>query len=795
MNFINSLDDNSILIVPNNIKTKVLTFINDNSILKSLKIMSFVAVKKALLFDYKTDAIKATMDYMDVSFGVAKSYIGNLYYVNEEEYINDKMNTLLDLKKYLTKNNYLKFDSLFKELLKSKSKVYVYGYDYINLFNRFILDKIKEYTEVEIIEKNYMDYEHTIYEFNSMFEECSFVFEKILELIDDGVQLDKIFITNYNRDYTFTFKTLINLTNLPIYLKSNTTLYDTSIGSYFLNNLTNNIDSLMYKIKKKFDVANSYENEKFFNNLSNMINDYYWCENNYTSIKEIIENDMKSRIIPNRHFNEEILTTNIIDNVFDDDEYVFLIGFNLGEVPRLKRDEDYISDDIKPYYLETTDVYNRVIKETYLKAIKNIKNLTITYKLGTRFKSCEKSFLANDSSFKIKKKRCIISNYSDDLNVLNMSKLLDNLIKFNTHDKYLDTLFSSYKPNYKTYHNEFTSINTEKLISNINDKLVFSYSNISDYYKCPFKFYVKHILKIKAYKTVLSQFIGSLFHYVLERGLDGKEDIDEVFEEYVCEHYKDIDDTYKNKFFINNLKKEIKFLVSTIKEQHSHSKHDKTMLEHEIVIDVERKIKTKIKGFVDKILMLENSALIVDYKTTNNQAIDTNLFEFGLSTQLPIYLYLLKAVNKDIEIAGIYIQHILALDEVYDPDKDLIEEKKKNLKLEGITFDNIDLISKFDDTYEKSQVIKSLSVTKNGVLKKNKNILSIEKRDELVNIMENLIVSCIDNVCEGNFSISPIKIEKIVDGCDFCEYKDICFRKFKDFNIQHIKSKEDEESE
>lgn len=786
MNFIDTLEDNSILIIPNNLKTKVLVYINDHSILKSIKILSFNDLKKGLLFDYETDAIKATMDYLEVSFNVAKSYVSNLYYINENSYDNEKLNGLLKLKNYLTQNNYLKFDVLFKELLKSKSTIYVYGFDYINLFDKHLLSIASEYIDIEVLEKEYTEYEHTVYEFNTIFDEVSFVFEQIITLVDNGTPLDKIFIANYNNDYAFAFNTLMNLTGLPVYLKSNTTLYSTAIGTYFLNNLSNDIDKLLFDIRKKFKIKTSDENERIYNSLTSLINKYYWCDGDYESISDLIENDMRLRRISVLHHENEITTTNIIDNIFADDEYVFLIGFNLGDIPKIKKDEDYINDAIKPKFLEKTIEYNLITKSTILKSIKNIKNLTITYKLGTPFKACEKSFLCNDKSFTIKKMNTFISAYSDDLNKLNLSKSIDALIKYNTVEDNLGVLINNYDSKYKTYNNAFTGIDDEDLRERLNDNFVFSYSNIVDYYKCPFKFYANHILKIRAFETTLSQFIGSLFHYVLENCLEGDKSTHEAFDEYVNIHISELESTYKNKYFIESLRNEIDFLVETIKEQQSHSSHTKTLYEHEIIIDIERKIKTKIKGFVDKILVLNNYMLVVDYKTTNSQSIDKDIFEFGLSTQLPIYLYLLTAVNNNVEVAGIYVQHILDLEHTYDPNKDYLEEKKKKLKLEGITFDNIDLISKFDDTYEKSNVIKSLSVTKDGTLRKLKNILSEDERKELTSLMEALIMKCIDDVSDAKFDIHPIKIEKHADGCQYCDYKDICFRKFKDFNIQYI---------
>ena len=47
MDFLNSIEDNSILIIDNNIKFKVLDYINEHKILKSIKLMSFTELKKA----------------------------------------------------------------------------------------------------------------------------------------------------------------------------------------------------------------------------------------------------------------------------------------------------------------------------------------------------------------------------------------------------------------------------------------------------------------------------------------------------------------------------------------------------------------------------------------------------------------------------------------------------------------------------------------------------------------------------------------------------------------------------
>ncbi|MDE6292527.1 MAG: hypothetical protein K2L98_02470, partial [Bacilli bacterium] len=159
-------------------------------------------------------------------------------------------------------------------------------------------------------------------------------------------------------------------------------------------------------------------------------------------------------------------------------------------------------------------------------------------------------------------------------------------------------------------------------------------------------------------------------------------------------------------------------------------------------------------------------------------------------------LYLLKQLDNNIEVAGLYLQHILNLDMQYEPNKDAVSEKKKKLKLDGITFNDEKTIALFDDTYEASEVIQSMKVTKAvGGIKNSSRILDVSKRDEIEKMIEGLILNCIDKVVEAKFDIKPIDIDSgKVSGCKFCEYRDICYRRPNDIN-KVITSKGDDDDE
>ena len=68
-------------------------------------------------------------------------------------------------------------------------------------------------------------------------------------------------------------------------------------------------------------------------------------------------------------------------------------------------------------------------------------------------------------------------------------------------------------------------------------------------------------------------------------------------------------------------------------------------------------------------------------------------------------------------------------------------------------------------------------------------VLSNEEIDDIINKTDKLIDKVIDNILEADFSINP----KVIDGdsvsCNFCEYKDICFKNER--NIEYINRKEE----
>lgn len=761
-NLINNIKDNSILIIPNNIKETILKQIRTSNKKLNIKLFNLEEFIKKLTFDYDERTIYELMKYKNINYSISKLYINNIKYVENDsnEY---KIHNLYDIKTYL--NNYLIKDTLFKKLISNK-EIIIYGYDYITEYQKHILNTVNNY---KLINKNYKKYNHVVYEFDSLEYEVRFIAERISELIKNNVDINKIFISNLDTNYYTVIKRVFKMYNIPINIKEKNNIYETNIGKYFINNLSNNIDDLLNKIKEKYDM-NDKKNKEIYTKIIDTLNKFYFT-NDYISVKDNIINVMKKTYLSNTTYKNAVNEINIENNIIPDDSLVFLVGFNLNKIPITIKDEDYINDDIKPSFLEKSYYMNIINKELYIKIIKNIHNLTITYKLHNLNESFYPSLLIDEYNLEVIKENLNYSNYSSKLNKILLTEYIDNLIKYNEKNKYLDLLYSNYNINYKKYDNKYNIISKEIFYKYLNNTLNLSYSSMDNFYHCKFKFYLSNILKIDDYEDKLSTYIGNIYHYVLSKSFKENFNFNETVNYYITNN--PYPKSYKNDYFINETLKELVNVIEVIKYQNTLGSMNETLYEKKIDVEKPGDINITFKGFIDKILKKDNNIVIIDYKTYKVD-VNLNYLPYGLKMQLPVYLYLTKNLNKDYEIIGFYLQQILFGKFNKEYGKTLKEIKKNNLKLKGYSIGNEDKINLLDTTYADSELIYGMKLTSNG-FSKYSNTLTKQEIDKLINITDSKINECIRDIKNRDFKINPKMINKQNIGCTYCKFKDICF--------------------
>ena len=778
-----SLNDLIILVIPNNIKEEILLKINELDNIYNIKIMNLSEFINKLTFTYDDKSIYYLINKYKIKYEVAKVYLDNIKYIENSNSIK-KLNKLYKIKQELIDNNLLIYDDLFKSFIKDK-KIIIYGYDYLNKYQKKVLINI----DYNFIKKEKKDYKHDVYEFDTIDEEVEFVCTKIIE---SGIDINKIKLANITSEYNNVVQRIFKFYNIPILLENNMSIYDTNIISDFINLIKEkDIDEVLNILNSKYDFTID-ENNYIYNKLINILNKYTFVDN-YIDVLDMLIYDFKHT---NNYVNKIDNCIRVIDiknNIIDDDTYVFLLGFNQGSLPIIYKDEDYITDDIKGNLnIETTIEKNKIEKDNIKNIISSIKNLTLTYKLKSSFETYYKSYLIDELNLNVIKNYKIKNVYSNQINKIHLSEKLDKLIKFSNKDEDLDILYNTYNNiDYLTFNNKFKGINKNDLYKYLDNKLLLSYTSLDNYYRCSFRYYLNNILKLTDFESKFATTIGNIFHYVLSKCFES----DFNFEKEFNESIKDLDLSIKDKFFLSKLKDELLFVINTINMQNKFSTLNNGLYENKIYINKEGNIKLTFIGVIDKLLYKNENdktyLVIIDYKTGS---LHTNLNNtiYGIDMQLPVYLYLASNTDtiKNATVIGFYLQKILNNEIIKQDNKSYEKQKKDNLKLQGYSINDENLLEKFDSTYKDSEVIKSMKVGNNGFYSYSKTI-SQSEINKLIQITESNINKAFNDILDAKFDINPKRIGKNNVGCEFCKYKDICYMKEEDIvNLEEYKDLE-----
>lgn len=767
------LENDSILIVPSQIKEKILTEMDKKSKLFNVKLMEINEFKRKYFFDYTTETIFYVMKHYNYDYEFSLDIINNLYFLSSENYNHEKLKFLLNIKNELINNNLLIFDNVFKIALENK-KIYVYGYDYINNFYKKAFSALN----VNYIDQNISKFNHDIMEFDTIQDEVIFVANKICELIENKIELNKIKIINPSSDYNATIKRIFNLFNLPFYFNNNY-LISTKISNNFFEILSNDIVETLEKLKETISLNDELEQTEY-NQIVKICNKYNWCSN-FLDIKNNLIYEFSNTKIDIKKEANYIEFVSLENNFFYDDEYVFLIGFNQNTYPKTVKDDDFLNDEVKKFLsLETTTEINKINYNILVNKSYSIKNLFISYKLKSPFNSFYRSQIIDDLNLNVVKNYNCNIHYSVLNDKLKLAITLDNYLKYGEESQDLELLYSNYPSiNYKTYNNQYTKIDENLFRKYLNNKLSLSYSSINNFYKCSFRYYMENILNLQISSNEFSLFIGNLFHYILSIMYNGDFNFSDSFKTYVNENYEF--NTYKERFFINKLKKELEFIIDNIKEQDKFTNFDSHKFEQLIKIDLSKdNYDITFKGIIDKISYKKEAGntliSIIDYKT-GNPNLNLNNIIYGIDMQLCIYAYLsskLKLFANPL-LVGIYLQKILNNEININKNKQYITMKQENLKLQGYSNSNESILKVFDNTYTDSKLIKGMKVSSKGFYAYSK-VFDQAMLNSILNIVENNIDEARDKILNREFYINPKKIGvKNLMGCENCTYKELCF--------------------
>ena len=747
------MSKSKLIICPNEEKLKILLSFNNTNEIQSIKFMTKNEFFNNYYFSYNDDTIYYLMKKYQFNIDVCKVYLNNLYVIDiDKEYKSLKLNFLKKLKKELIDNNLLIFNNGFKEYLKDKEII------------------IKNYYDLDLYEEKALNYKNNIisgtinnpvFEFNTMEEEVSFVCTKIIELINSGVDINKISLCNIGSDYYYTLKKLFSYYNIPINIPFKNSIYSTKVVKDYLDTKELDLEDInKYNINKK---------------LVNYVTDL-----NDPIRKEILISNLKNTYISNTKYNNAVSIKDLYNEEFNDDEYIFVLGFNQDVLPKSYKDIDYISDKEKvEVEMYTTEYLNKREKDTTIYVLSNIKNLYLSYKLSTPFESFFRSSLIDELGLEVISDYKNNYRYSNFYNKLKLGEMLDKYNLYGEKDEYLEKLYSTYTIPYNTYDNKFTGINKDTYLTHLAYPLKISYTSLNSYNECGFKYYLNCVLKLNEYESTFPAFIGSLYHEILSLYKKSNFDLDAEFNKYLEKR----DLSLKEKLLLVKIKRDLIKLIDVLNEQESLGIYKDNLYEQKIEIDLNKPVSVKFIGFIDKIMYYKNIEdtyfSIVDYKTGS---IDTHIepMKYGLHMQLPVYLYLIhygRCFTNPI-FTGIYYQNILFNYPTWS--KKIDKEIHDRYLLKGYSTDDTSVLEKFDCTYKDSSLIKSMSYSEDKGFGRYSKIIDNDTMYNLIKYVKDEISNKTDKILDADFSINPKVYDKENVSCKYCTFKDIRFMKDKD---------------
>lgn len=578
-----------------------------------------------------------------------------------------------------------------------------------------------------------------VIKYNYLIDEIEDALEYILELVDSGVEISNIHLLAPNNYHTH-IKQIANLYQLPVKSEYKLNILSHPDGKNCLEHLITNTEIDLTQIEPLLvpaiiEIVNKYSQVDKSQYLGLIAHDF-----NHQSVV-ISSNpgiELKSTI-------DSLYTNYSLEN-----DYFILLGNYQDGLVSYASDTNIVSDKFRKN-LATTDVYNQIADSNLYAIISKAKNVRLSY--ASKLVDKKVSLANNLSGAKVIKPQLRSqSKYSYHIDNLRFAKA--NYIKhtFNMETTEYTNLNDHFQIELKS--NKF------KPISRSYEQLKLSYTSINDYYKCSYKFYLAHILRIKNGKfDERKVVVGNIVHYVLEN-IDNisdltKENILKIIETYISENAipsSKLDYIYFTKFSLY-----LEAVCTYMKQEERDCGYSTIERERQFEMNLTENIR--LMGKIDKILSkIEGDNLFVeiyDYKT-GSLTIDISGVEYGLNMQNLIYFLLLKDYYKHESGEEVLIgtfQHQIKQKVLYDQD-----ELLDTMRIKGFS-----------------------QIKHENLFKRTEKIISDDQIEMVLNQTEEKVMQAAIDINNNKFEINPKIIKGKNQSCSYCPYASICNKSTDDF--------------
>ncbi|NLD26768.1 MAG: hypothetical protein GX661_05350 [Acholeplasmataceae bacterium] len=707
-----------------------------------------------------------------------------------ESYQNAKIYDLLKIKGHYRK--YLYLNPFALNLYRNRTVLVINDYGLNELFNRalrilkaettVIFHCLKGNQQTAITLKQYLDYK----------TEVRMLLKEVGNLLEAGISPENIKIQEPTSEYIPYLREVFALSGIDLEFGTTPRLFEYELIQEFLAVLRENPNEDLSSGFQKAMVAVSREaTNPLLSDLYAVLNPYLLTSYKVRDIYHDLVLALKTTPAHSQTYANAIRVRNLLDEVIDEADHVFVLGFSQDLFPKTRLDDDYLLDKEKEFLgISTSKILNKQLRLQARNFLIGIKNLHLSCAEQIGRSRLPISGLLRDlepCSIDIKKIQDDYRiSYSYDLDLLQLGKYLDLYRKYDQKSPELFLLAASYPEiPYRTFRHDFSGVAEELLNQKLANK--YSYTALDTYYRCGFRYYLERILRIKRPSNEEALFIGNLFHYLLEGLLaEPVENIRSFLENRTIVYLQENNKipTAKERFFIDKYFKVLELFYLQLQEETENSDFLLSGREEKLRIEIDDAL---LEGKVDKILTWEGIdatyAVVIDYKS-GSADFDLNRVIHGLNMQIMVYFYLLnKTSPKPLRFAGGYLQPLLP-NSVFNADSKLSYREQFRKYFRRVGYSNADqqVLRKIDRHFDENSFLSGIRLTKSGdfYADTKKHLLTDEEYEALLKLTEAKIREAISAIRGGVFPINPKRLGYL-DSCDYCPYRDLCYRNEEDY--------------
>lgn len=781
MSILEKVKDNAIIICPYATQEAIMKEFTESYAALHIQLMDKEKFINGVYFTYDASTLLYLKHKYQYSFAIGEEileYLKGGCWEQSPPY--PKLENLRNIYQNLVENKQLVYNPYFKYKFMNKV-VYIYGYSRLDveintalqrfhLTGYYIADDEKQFT-------------HTVTEFLTIEEEVASLFLEIGKLIQKNISCNHIYLFQYSSEYDAIIKKYANYHHLKIEDKEEIYLYDSPIYKEYLTYIEE------HSFEDAFRLLNQniqYDHFQAMEKLVETITRILPLNASKTEKMELFAYYAKKQKLVKPSYYQQIKICTSHSKIQEDD-HVFMLGFSLGEYPKIIKDTSFYSDEEKQYLGQNSyRILSTIQEEELIQFMQRTKHVHITYKKRNGKTTYYPSLLIEKLHLKVEMGNIPNLRYSSIIAKLDVAKAKDAYRNYNIETPILYT-YTDEELEYRSYHHHFKGLGEYYHT----DVLQLSYSSIHAYSACPFAYYVKYILKISEDDENFGIRLGKLYHKILEDA--EKETIQlETYQPMI----QVIFPTAKEKFLVSCLLPQVLDVIQKNHDFLEKTKYQSVETEKRLMVKVDE--STFLTGIIDKIMLDEENKklIIIDYKT-NDFRFQKQKIKYGMDMQLPIYAYLLDETYPQFGKTGLYIQNVCL------NQKDKLDEDR--YKLTGLTVRSLEEVKRLDlslgtqfdedgKLIQKSAFIHKCSLKAGGKELASKGYIEKTEMEQFTQIAKEQVLLVSEHIRNGEFPISPIKVKgEITSGCSYCKFKDICFVKEED--IRYIDLMEDETDE